>query len=54
MKSSRFVSLAHCHPLSERELRWNHFAAFLCVLAAVAFTFRCGIGENRPLGWVAG
>jgi uncharacterized protein (DUF486 family) len=24
--------------LGER-LRWNHFAAFLCVLAAVAFTF---------------
>ena len=21
------------------KLRWNHFAAFLCVLAAVAFTF---------------
>lgn len=24
--------------LNER-LRWNHFAAFICVLAAVAFTF---------------
>ena len=21
------------------KLRWNHFAAFLCILAAVAFTF---------------
>ena len=24
--------------LGER-IRWNHFAAFLCILAAVAFTF---------------
>jgi len=27
-----------CLYLGEK-LRWNHFAAFLCILAAVAFTF---------------
>ncbi len=32
-----FVSFAICY-LGER-LRWNHFVAFACILAAVAFTF---------------
>ena len=35
--------------LGER-IRWNHFAAFLCVLAAVAFTFipRAPSGDVSP------
>ena len=32
------------------KIRWNHFAAFLCVLAAVAFTFipRAPSGDALP------
>ncbi|MBM3833264.1 MAG: DMT family protein [Verrucomicrobia bacterium] len=33
--------------LGER-VRWNHFAAFLCILAAVAFTFWPGARETPP------
>lgn len=35
--------------LGER-IRWNHFAAFACILAAVAFTFLPGrLDQERPL-----
>ena len=27
------------------KVKWNHFAAFLCILAAVGFTFLPGRGE---------
>jgi len=34
--------------LGER-IRWNHLAAFVCIIAAVAFTFLpSGIGTERP------
>jgi hypothetical protein len=36
--------------LGER-VRWNHLAAFICIVAAVAFTFLPeGFGARRPLG----
>jgi hypothetical protein len=36
--------------LGER-IRWNHLAAFVCILAAVAFTFLPDrVHSNRPLG----
>jgi uncharacterized protein len=30
------------------KVRWNHFAAFLCILAAVGFTFLPGSGSKTP------
>ena len=38
--------------LGER-IRWNHFAAFVCIIAAVAFTFLPG-NVRRPLDFMFG